>query len=119
MNGFRLDRRNAALRGDVHDFELPPGEYALTAWRTKWPKGMFEEQFRKRTGKAEARRMKWVGTAMGVSVLQFGRGTLVAAGLSFVAVLAILLRKGRTGLGISPLLWSSSGSGPSDGRLCG
>ena len=47
-------------------FELPPGDYALTAWRTEWPEGMEEREMQMRLGKTRVSRNERIGLATGI-----------------------------------------------------
>src|ERR1041385_5209715 len=60
-------------------FNLPSGEYSLTAWRTEWPEDMEEEALAQRLGKDALKRQQRLGVLTGflfVSALVAG---LIAA----------------------------------------
>ena len=63
-------------------FSLPPGEYAVTAWRTEWPEGMLEAELEKRLGKAAVGRVSVLGKLTGFSILLSIVGAIVVLGLT-------------------------------------
>ena len=83
-------------------FECAPGEYHLTAWRTKWPKGMVEREVRRRVGKTAR---LGLNLSIAVNVVLFiciFFGSLAAIGTTLMAAFG----HGRqAALGASRLLW--------------
>jgi len=59
-------------------FNLKPGEYQVTAWRTEWPEEMLDNEMEKRIGKKLVRRQNVIGTFTGVLLL----GLLIATVIS-------------------------------------
>ena len=47
------------------NFEIPAGEYSLTAWRTEWPEEMLQEALEKVLGKDRVKREQRIGRMTG------------------------------------------------------
>ncbi len=50
-------------------FQIDPGKYKITAWRTEWPEGMLEAELERRLGKGRERRHNMIGTFTGMLLL--------------------------------------------------
>jgi hypothetical protein len=79
-------------------FELPAGEYFMTAWRTEWPDDLVESEIEKQIGKQSAKGQDRLGVTTGV--LFFG---LIV--ISVVTLFKTLKAWAGGGLG-SSFLWA-------------
>src|SRR5450756_484985 len=65
----RERRRKGGLAKNPHmggNFEIPAGEYSLTAWRTEWPEEVLQEALEKVLGKDRVKRDERLGKMTGI-----------------------------------------------------
>jgi hypothetical protein len=63
-------------------FQIPPGDYEITAWRTEWPEDFVEDKIKERIGNVAWRRNEALGQSTGCLFVALIIGTLVSLGVS-------------------------------------